>query len=151
MYVKVESDGIIVVIKDMDTDEIIATHNHATAKDSRMSLTDRNTEGNAEYVIRHYFCEDKIFLEYIDKLKKEHDRYFKKSCVKIRHLMKSYTKKELVDAFSFCINNNDSSITCICSYLIYKYKGKDNKKIFGNNYYYYFNKSKELEKTLNGK
>lgn len=151
MYVKVESDGIIVVIKDMDTDEIIATHNHATAKDSRMSLTDRNTEGNAEYVIRHYFCEDKIFLEYIDKLKKEHDRYFKKSCVKIRHLMKSYTKEELVDAFRFCINNNDSSITCICSYLIYKYKGKDNKKIFGNNYYYYFNKSKELEKTLNGK
>lgn len=65
MYVKVESDGIIVVIKNKDTDEIIA---YATAKDSRMSLSNRDSEENAEYVIKHYFGDDKVFLDYIENL-----------------------------------------------------------------------------------
>lgn len=132
-------------------DEIIATHNHSTAKDSRISLTSRNTKGNAEYIINYYFGDDKVFKDYIEKPKKEHDRYFKKSCVRIKHLMKSYTKEELIEDFRFCINNNDSSIIFICSFLIYKYKGKDNKKKFGNNYYYYLNKTSELEDSLNCK
>jgi len=149
-YVKVESDGSVVVIRDKDTNQIICSHVHATGKDKRMTLSNRDeTDGNAEFLVRNYFKDDKTVDEFLVKLDKAHPRFLRKACVKLRVIIKHFTKDEMMEGFRFCLNNNDPSITTFCAYLIYKYDDRG-RKVFGSNYYFYKRKSLELGGKLNG-
>ena len=63
MEVLVECNGVNVIIKDKDTEQIIAVHKLSTKKDERMTLQkDYDVDGVGEYVVKLlYFTELKKY------------------------------------------------------------------------------------------
>ncbi len=152
MEVLVECNGVNVIIKDKETEQIIAVHKLSTKKDERMTLQkDYDVDGVGEYVVKHYFQDDKVAVMFLSNLQSKQNRYFRKGCVKIRSMMKVYSKEEMLESFSYCVNNDTCTILEFASYLLYKY-GEERAKlaIEKSNFAYYKKRALEIKEELNG-
>ena len=152
MNVGVESDGFNVIIKDLETDQIIATHKLSTKKDERMTLNDEyEVDGVGEYVVKRYFKDDINAMKFLDSIEANQKRYFKKSCVKIKRLIRIYSKEEMDEAFTHCVNNGRNTILELIAFLIFKHGEVKGAKALGKSTLgYYLRRSKEIMEELNG-
>ncbi len=153
MEVKAESDGINVIIRDKDNDEIIAIHPLSTKKDERMTLDNKYDEdGVGEYLVKREFKDDVNAIKFLKEIETNANRYYKKATIKIKSLMRYYSKEELSDCFKFCAMNNRYSLLEFLAYLIYKYGEERGLSSIGkSNFYYYLKRAKALKEELDGK
>lgn len=153
MEVKAESDGVNVIIRDKDNDEIIAIHPLSTKKDERMTLDNKyDADGIGEYLVIREFKDDTNAIKFLKEIETNANRYYKKATMKLKSLMRYYSKEELSSCFKFCTMNNRYSLLEFLAYLIYKHGESRGETAIGkSNFYYYLKRSKSLKEELDGK